>query len=100
MKGKRRFRKGDKVIIVGPNDVASPLYWNPEMEEYIGKPGIVNEESEFNDSCFTCRILVGGRTAQSKDGYIMWSFDEQWLIPYTDAFGDEDITANDIGGLW
>lgn len=98
MKGKRRFRKGDKVIIVGPNDVESPLYWNPEMAEYIGKPGVVNEESEFNDSCFTCRILVGGRTAQSKDGYIMWSFDEQWLV--TDAFGDEEITAGDIGGLW
>jgi hypothetical protein len=100
MKGKRRFRKGDKVIIVGPNNVESPLYWNPEMAEYIGKPGIVNEESEFNDSCFTCRILVNGRTARSKDGYIMWSFDEQWLVPYTDAFGDEEITAGDIGGLW
>ena len=100
MDGERRFRKGDEVIIVGPRDIKSPLYWNPEMDEYIGKTGIVNKETEFNDSCFTCRILVDGRTARSRDGYIVWSFDEQWLVPYTNAFDDEEITANDIGGLW
>jgi len=100
MDGERRFRKGDEVIIVGPGDVESSLYWNPEMDGYIGKFGIVNEESEYNDSCFTCRILVDGRTAKSKDGYIVWSFDERWLTPFTDVFSDEEITASDIGGLW
>lgn len=100
MDGERKFRKGDKVIIVGPNSVVSPLYWNPLMDEYIGKPGIVDYESKFNDSCFTCRLLVDGRIAESKIECIVWSFDEQWLVPYTDAFEDEEIITDDIGGLW
>lgn len=100
MDGERRFRKGDEVIIVGPGGAESSLYWNPQMDEYIGKPGIVNEESEYNDSCFTCRLLVDGRIAESRIECIVWSFDERWLAPYTDAFDDEEITACDIGGLW
>ena len=100
MDGERRFRKGDEVIIIGPGDVESSLYWNPEMDEYIGSHGVVGEESEYNDSCFTCRIYVKGILAHSKRDAIIWSFDEQWLTPYTDAFDEEEITACDIGGLW
>lgn len=63
------FKIGDKVKIVGYTQVPKhlyDLYWNPDMEKYVGVTSTISE------------ICVGGRY-KLKGNHYTWS--EVWIAP-------------------
>lgn len=64
------------------------LFWNPRMDEYVGKTFIVKEKINKR------RVTLWG-AAKKEGGF--WIFDEDWLDPTYDE--NEELDCGDFTAL-
>lgn len=84
------YEIGDVVVVRKRNlrgGYTHDLFWNPRMDDYIGKTFTVREKVSER------RVTLCG--ANNRNGY--WVFDKDWLDPAYDE--NEDLDCGDFTAL-
>ena len=75
-----KYKVDDEVISTIPLNPGKSIGpgWNPEMNNYLGKIGIVQRVEICHDDEYMCQVIF-----KSADGTYSWWYLEDWLVSNT-----------------